>query len=55
MGLFNDKMELMSCGSIRLALIKVKLFDPEEPHESINKLTRHYIQEQLKNVPGGTE
>ena len=55
MGLFNDKMELMSCATIRSAFIKVKLFDPEEPHESINKLTCHYIQEQLKNVPGGTQ
>ena len=54
MGAFLNEMELMQCGSIRSAFIKARLFDPTDPEESINQLTKRYVMEQLKNLPGGT-
>jgi predicted GIY-YIG superfamily endonuclease len=56
MGSYVNELELMATGSLRKAFLLAGLFDEisADLSPSVNRLTKRYILEQLKNQPGGS-
>ncbi len=54
MGRYETEAQLLSHSNMQECFTHAELFDPKSPEESVTKLTKRYVEEQLIHFPGGT-